>query len=103
MRDDDAEAYASMAIPEGGGRNLPWAGIGAESHTAAGGLPKTKAMEALLRLSLFHEPPDTERSVRWCERTGRGDPASYPIGNADDRATSVGPFQGETVDCVDTP
>jgi len=69
MRDDDAEAYASMAIPEGGGRNLPWAGIGAESHTAAGGLPKTKAMEALLRLSLFHEPPDTERSVRWCGRT----------------------------------
>jgi hypothetical protein len=46
MRDEEAEAYASTAIPEGGGRNLPWAGIGAESCTAAVGLPKTKAMGA---------------------------------------------------------
>ena len=44
MQDEEAEAYASTAIPEGGGRNLPWAGIGAESRTAAVGLPKTKAM-----------------------------------------------------------
>jgi len=47
MQDDEAEAYASTAIPEGGGRNLPWAGIGAESGTVAAGLPKTKAMGAL--------------------------------------------------------
>jgi RNA-directed DNA polymerase len=40
MRDAEAEAYASMASPEGGGRNLPWAGAGAESRTAAVGLPK---------------------------------------------------------------
>ena len=53
MRDTEAEAYASppygrrpvrrgpgMASPEGGGRNLPWAGAGAESRTAAAGLPK---------------------------------------------------------------
>ena len=69
MQDEEAEAYASTAIPEGGGRNLSWPGIGAETRTAAVGLPKTKAMRALLRLSLFHEPPDTERSVRWCGRT----------------------------------
>ena len=69
MQDGEAEAYASTAIPEGGGRNLPWAGIGAESRTAAAGLPKTKAMGDSQRLSLFHEPPDTERSVRWCGRT----------------------------------
>jgi hypothetical protein len=47
MQADEAEAYASTAIPEGGGRNLPWAGIGAESGTVAAGLPKTKAMGAL--------------------------------------------------------
>ena len=47
MRDDEAEAYASMAIPEGGERNLPWAGIGAETRTTAAGLPKTNAMGAL--------------------------------------------------------
>jgi len=46
MQDEEAEAYASTAIPEGGGRNLPWAGIGAESRTSAVGLPKTKAMGA---------------------------------------------------------
>ena len=56
MRDTEAEAYASppygrrpvrrgpgMASPEGGGRNLPWAGAGAESRTAAVGLPKPEA------------------------------------------------------------
>jgi hypothetical protein len=47
MQDEEAEAYASTAIPEGGGRNLPWAGIGAQSRTTAVGLPKTKAMGAL--------------------------------------------------------
>jgi RNA-directed DNA polymerase len=35
MRDDEAEAYASMASSEGGGRNLSRAGAGAESGTAA--------------------------------------------------------------------
>src|SRR5271166_2350797 len=57
MRDDEAEAYASTAIPEGGGRNLPWAGIGAESRTVAVGMPKPEAlrlMEAVVeRNNLF--------------------------------------------------
>ena len=57
MRDAEAEAYASMASPEGGGRNLPWAGAGAESRTAAVGLPKPEAlrlMEAVVeRSNLF--------------------------------------------------
>jgi RNA-directed DNA polymerase len=59
MRDDEAEAYASTAIPEGGGRNLPWAGTGAESRTAAVGVgvPKPEAlrlMEAVVeRNNLF--------------------------------------------------
>jgi RNA-directed DNA polymerase len=57
MRDEEAEAYASTAIPEGGGRSLPWAGIGAESRTTAVGLPKTEAsrlMEAVVeRSNLF--------------------------------------------------
>ena len=57
MRDDEAEAYASTAIPEGGGRNLPWAGTGAESRTAAVGMPKPEAsrlMEAVVeRNNLF--------------------------------------------------
>ena len=57
MQDEEAEAYASTAIPEGGGRNLPWAGIGAESRTTAVGLPKTEAsrlMEAVVeRSNLF--------------------------------------------------
>ena len=57
MRDAEAEAYASMASPEGGGRNLPWAGSGAESCTAAVGLPKPEAlrlMEAVVeRSNLF--------------------------------------------------
>ena len=50
MRDDEAEAYASTARPEGGGRNLPWAGSGAESRTAAVGMPKPEGprlMEAV--------------------------------------------------------
>jgi hypothetical protein len=47
MQDEEAEAYASTAIPEGGGRNLSWAGINAEPCTVAIGLPKTKVMEAL--------------------------------------------------------
>jgi len=43
-----------MASPEGGGRNLPWAGAGAESRTAAVGLPKPEAlrlMEAVVERS----------------------------------------------------
>jgi hypothetical protein len=40
MRDEEAEAYASTARSEGGGRNLPWADAGAESRTAAVGMPK---------------------------------------------------------------
>ena len=50
MHDVDAEAYASTARPEGGGRNLPWAGSGAESRTAAVGMPKPEGprlMEAV--------------------------------------------------------
>jgi hypothetical protein len=39
MRDEEAEAYASTARSEGGGRNLPWADAGAESRTAAVGMP----------------------------------------------------------------
>ena len=57
MRDGEAEAYKSMARPEGGGRNLPWAGSGAESRTAAVELPKPEAsrlMEAVVeRSNLF--------------------------------------------------
>ena len=30
-------------------------------------------------LSSRQEPPDTERSVRWCGRSAGGDPAPYPI------------------------
>ena len=40
MRDEEAEAYASTARPEADGRNLSGAGSGAESRTAAVGLPK---------------------------------------------------------------
>jgi RNA-directed DNA polymerase len=40
MRDEEAEAHASAARPEADGRNLSGAGLGAESRTAAVGLPK---------------------------------------------------------------
>jgi group II intron reverse transcriptase/maturase len=40
MRVDEAEAYASMARAEADGRNLSGAGLGAESRTAAVGMPK---------------------------------------------------------------
>jgi len=54
MRDGEAEAHASA---EGGGRNLPWTGSGAESRTATVGLPKPEAlrlMEAVVeRNNLF--------------------------------------------------
>ena len=40
MRDEEAEAYASTARPEADGRNLSGAGSGAESRSAAVGLPK---------------------------------------------------------------
>jgi len=57
MRDDEAEAYASTASPEGGGRNLPWAGTGVEWRTGAVGMPKPEAprlMEAVVeRNNLF--------------------------------------------------
>ena len=39
MRDGEAEAYTSMARSDGGGRNLLRADSGAESRTAAVGLP----------------------------------------------------------------
>ncbi len=57
MRDAEAEAYASMARPEADRRNLSGAGLGAESRTAAVGLPKPEAsrlMEAVVeRSNLF--------------------------------------------------
>src|SRR5271165_3927929 len=57
MRDEEAEAYASTARPEADGRNLSGAGSGAESRTAAAGLPKPEAsrlMEAVVeRSNLF--------------------------------------------------
>ena len=57
MRDDEAEAYASTARAEADGRNLSGAGSGAESRTAAVGLPKPEAlrlMEAVVeRNNLF--------------------------------------------------
>ena len=57
MHDVDAEAYASTTTSEGGGRNLPWAGVGAESRTAAVGMPKPEVprlMEAVVeRSNLF--------------------------------------------------
>jgi group II intron reverse transcriptase/maturase len=57
MYDEEAEAYASTTTSEGGGRNLPWAGVGAESRTASVGLPKPEAlrlMEAVVeRNNLF--------------------------------------------------
>ena len=40
MHDDEAEAYASTTTSEGDGRNLSWAGDGAESRPAAVGMPK---------------------------------------------------------------
>jgi RNA-directed DNA polymerase len=57
MRVDEAEAYASTARAEADGRNLSGAGSGAESCTAAVGLPKPEAsrlMEAVVeRNNLF--------------------------------------------------
>jgi len=57
MHDVDAEAYASTARSEAGGRNLSGAEAGAESRTAAVGLPKPEAsrlMEAVVeRNNLF--------------------------------------------------
>jgi group II intron reverse transcriptase/maturase len=57
MRDEEAEAHASAARPEADGRNLSGAGSGAESRTAAVGLPKPEAsrlMEAAVeRSNLF--------------------------------------------------
>ena len=57
MRDDEAEAYASMASSEGDRRHLSGAGSGAESCTAAVRQPKAEAlrlMEAVVeRSNLF--------------------------------------------------
>jgi len=57
MRDEEAEAHASAARSEAAGRNLFGAGLGAESRTAAVGLPKPEAlrlMEAVVeRSNLF--------------------------------------------------
>ena len=57
MRDEEAEAYASMASSEGDRRNLSESGSGAESCTAAVGEPKAEAlrlMEAVVeRSNLF--------------------------------------------------
>ena len=57
MRDVEAEAHASAAMPEADGRNLSGAGSGAESRTAAVGLPKPEVlrlMEAVVeRSNLF--------------------------------------------------
>ena len=57
MRDEEAEAHASAARSEADGRNLSGAGSGAESRTAAVGLPKPEAlrlMEAVVeRSNLF--------------------------------------------------
>jgi group II intron reverse transcriptase/maturase len=57
MRDEEAEAHASVARPEADGRNLSGAGSGAESRTAAVGLPKPEVlrlMEAVVgRSNLF--------------------------------------------------
>jgi RNA-directed DNA polymerase len=57
MRDDEAEAYASMARAAGDGRNLSRAELGAESGRAAVGGPKPEAlrlMEAVVeRSNLF--------------------------------------------------
>lgn len=47
MRDDEAEAYASMARVEKGRRNLPGAGSGAESGTAAVGRTKPEALRLM--------------------------------------------------------
>ena len=43
MHDDEAESHASAAKAESDGRNLFEAGLGAESRTAAVGLPKPEA------------------------------------------------------------
>jgi hypothetical protein len=54
MRDDEAEAYASMASTEGDRRNLSWAAAGAESGAAAARQPKPEAlrlMEAVVERS----------------------------------------------------
>src|SRR6202521_2531811 len=54
MRDDEAEAYASMASSEGDRRNLSWADSGAESGAAAARQPKPEAlrlMEAVVERS----------------------------------------------------
>jgi RNA-directed DNA polymerase len=57
MRGEEAEAYASTTSSEDGGRNLPWAGAGAEWRTAAVGGLKPEAprlMEAVVeRSNLF--------------------------------------------------
>ena len=57
MQDEEAEAHASAARSEADGRNLSGAGSGAESRTAAVGLPKPEAlrlMEAVVeRNNLF--------------------------------------------------
>ena len=57
MRDEEAEAHASAAKSEADGRNLSGTGLGAESRTAAAGLPKPEAlrlMEAVVeRSNLF--------------------------------------------------
>ncbi len=57
MQDEEAEAHASAARSEADGRNLSGAGLGAESGTAAVGMPKPEAsrlMEAVVeRSNLF--------------------------------------------------
>jgi RNA-directed DNA polymerase len=54
MRDEEAEAYASMARAEVGKRNLPGVASGAEARTAAGGGTKPEVlrlMEAVVERS----------------------------------------------------
>ena len=47
MRDEEAEAYASVARAEAGKRNLPGIGTGAESWTAADGETKPEALRLM--------------------------------------------------------
>jgi hypothetical protein len=47
MRDEEAEAYASMARAEAGKRNLPGIAPGAESRTAADGETKPEALRLM--------------------------------------------------------
>jgi len=47
MRTDEAEAYASTASTDEGGRNLPGTGAGAEARTAADGRTKAEALRLM--------------------------------------------------------